>query len=179
MVNIGLESGSERIRREILKRNYSNADVIRVVNLARGYGLKITFFNLIGIPTETIADFKETVRINRTCRPDRKFNFIFYPFPGTDLHHFCQEKGLLKKTLDDRQATRLAVLDLPGFPRKEIQKAFDYFEYYISSGYELEDIGMIDFLHKLHELLIRVPFYYSVLRPIIRHIKSKWLNHEV
>ncbi len=39
-VKIGLESGSERIRRQILKRNYSNQDIINAVELARKYGIK-------------------------------------------------------------------------------------------------------------------------------------------
>ena len=82
-VNIGLESGSERVRREILKRNYSNEDIISAVALARKYGLKITLFNMVGIPGETIADFKETVKINRLCFPDAQWISIFYPYPGT------------------------------------------------------------------------------------------------
>lgn len=70
MVKIGLESGSERIRREILKRNYSNKDIIDAVSLARKYGLKVFFYNLMGIPGETLNDFKETIGINRICLPD-------------------------------------------------------------------------------------------------------------
>ena len=41
-LSIGLESGSERIRRDVLKRNYTNDDFLRVVSLARKYGLEIT-----------------------------------------------------------------------------------------------------------------------------------------
>ena len=33
--NIGLESGSERVRNDILKRNYSNDDVIKITDLAK------------------------------------------------------------------------------------------------------------------------------------------------
>ena len=45
MLKIGLESGSERVRREILKRDYSNTDIIKAVSLARKYGLG--FFSTI------------------------------------------------------------------------------------------------------------------------------------
>ncbi len=68
-LNIGLESGSERVRKEILKRNYSNDDVIKTINLAKKYGLSYNFYVMIGIPGETIEDFKETIKICRICQP--------------------------------------------------------------------------------------------------------------
>ena len=68
-LNIGLESGSERVRKDILKRNYSNYDVIKTINLAKKYGLSYNFYVMIGIPGETIEDFKETIKICRICQP--------------------------------------------------------------------------------------------------------------
>lgn len=60
-INIGLESGSERIRREVLKRNYSNKDFLNVVSMARKHELKIHVFNMIGLPGESLNDHMETV----------------------------------------------------------------------------------------------------------------------
>ena len=62
-INIGLESGSERVRREILKRNYTNQDFMDVIDMAREVGLKVFVFNIIGIPGETYDDYLETVRV--------------------------------------------------------------------------------------------------------------------
>ncbi|MBN2532437.1 MAG: B12-binding domain-containing radical SAM protein [Spirochaetales bacterium] len=135
-ITIGLESGSERVRHDILKRNYSNADIINTVKLARTYGLKIVLNNIIGIPGETIEDFQETVRINRICRPDHTNTFIFMPYPGTGLYETCRKMGLLKGKLDTEMERRKATLDLPGFSRKQIQKSFIWFEYYIYRGYK-------------------------------------------
>jgi len=80
-INIGLESGSERVRKEILKRNYSNKDIISVVNAARKVGLKVAFYNMIGVPGETKADFEETVKLNRICLPDWHMTGIFFHIP--------------------------------------------------------------------------------------------------
>lgn len=96
-VNIGVESGSERVRREILRRNYSNNDVINFVKLARKHDLQVAFFNLIGIPGETLADFKETIEINRKCKPEWVLPSIFFPYPGSDLYFSCKKQGLLEK----------------------------------------------------------------------------------
>lgn len=133
-INIGLESGSERIRCEILKRNYSNQDIIAAVRLARKYGLKVNFYNLIGIPGETLDDFKETVRMNKICLSDFRYNYIFYPYPGTVLHSICKEKGLLRKELDTAAERCKATLDLPGFTKRQIQTSYLWFDYNFYKG---------------------------------------------
>jgi len=138
-VNIGLESGSDRIRREILGRSYSNDDIVNAVRIARRHNLKISLFNLIGVPGETLSDFRETVKINRICKPDWHFTSIFFPYPGTDLYRVCGEKGLLNKPLDPVDERRRAVLDLPGFSKKQIQECYDFFDWYIYKGFDPED----------------------------------------
>ncbi|MCK4788057.1 MAG: radical SAM protein [Desulfobacteraceae bacterium] len=134
-INIGLESGSERVRREILRRNYSNQDVINTVTLAKRYGLQIALYNMIGIPGETIADFRETVEVNRACLPNWHMTSIFFPYPSTNLHSLCKEQGLLNEPIDEKMERKKAVLDLPGFPRKQIQKSYIWFSYYVYNGF--------------------------------------------
>lgn len=136
LLNIGVESGSERVRSEILRRHYSNKDIIKSAELARKYGLKICFYNIIGIPGETKDDFMETVRINRICQPDSHYTGIFFPYKGTDLYSLCKEKGLLKRRLNTKLERRKSVLDLPGFSDREIQKCYQWFDYYIYDGYK-------------------------------------------
>lgn len=153
-VNIGLESGCERVRSKILKRNYSNEDIFKTVKLAREYGFKVCFFNLIGIPGESIEDFKETVQINRRCLPDWHNTSIFFPYPGTDLHRICTQQGLIKKELNNNLERRQASLDLPGFPKKEINKSFIRFDYYVYRGYRpLYKILMRVFILKVKSII--------------------------
>lgn len=135
-VNIGLESGSEKIRRDILKRYYSNSDIINAVKLARQHGLKVAFFNLIGVPGETIADFQETLKLNRICQPDWNMTSIFFPYPGTDLYSFCKDNFLLDGFLDTASERNKAVLNLPGFPKKKVQKSYEWFYYDIYKSYK-------------------------------------------
>jgi len=135
-VNIGVESGSERVRRQILRRNYTNQDIINAVVTARKYGLKIQFYNLIGIPGETIKDFKETIKINRKCLPERYFIGIFFPYPGTDLYSLSKNWGLIKEPLDIEMERNKAVLDLPGFNKKQIQKNYIWFDYNVYKGHK-------------------------------------------
>ncbi len=150
-INIGLESGSERVRKEILKRNYSNDDIINAVTLARKHGLKVSFFNLIGIPGETVDDFKETVRVNRICLPDRHYLSIFYPYPGTELYFLCKKQGLIDDNINPELERRKSVLDLKGFSRKQIQRSYIWFDYYAFKGYRpLYKILARVFLSQIH-----------------------------
>ena len=56
---VGLESGSERIRKNIMKRDYGNEDVMRMAGQARKHGHQFGFQNMIGLPTETEKEFME------------------------------------------------------------------------------------------------------------------------
>jgi radical SAM superfamily enzyme YgiQ (UPF0313 family) len=170
-VNIGLESGSERIRREVLKRNYLNEDIINAVQAARRFGLQVSFLNLIGLPGETISDFYETVKINRMCSPDWRGTSIFYPYPGTELHELCKKEGLLQEGTETEVERTTAVLDLPGFSKKQIQRSYVWFDYYVYKGTRpmhrtflrnlVTDIEAIPFVGSLFRALHSV---YSGLR---------------
>lgn len=153
-INIGLESGSEKIRREVLKRNYSNKDIIDTVALARKYGLKVAFTNMIGLPNETLFDFEETVKINRQCSPDWSGTYIFFPYPGTKLWSLCKEQGLLNEPIDTEMERRKATLDLPGFSKKQIQNSYIWFDYNIDKG--------------------RVPIYKLLLRVLLLKLITRW-----
>jgi radical SAM superfamily enzyme YgiQ (UPF0313 family) len=174
-INIGLESGSERIRREILKRNYSNNDFLNVVSLARKYGLKIYVFNMIGLPGESLNDHKETVLLNRRCQPDGHHTGIFYPYPGTELYNICIQQGLIQGTPDTHMERKQPIIELPNFSRAQIQSAYTWFNYNVYKGYR-----------PLWKILIQVitvkiqsnPRTNLVLRkivqlPVFRHLRAK------
>lgn len=133
-LKIGLESGSLRVRKDILKRHYSNEDILKTITLARQYHLKISTYVMIGIPGETLADFKETIACIRQCQPDRAGLSIFYPYPGTELYKLSEDMGLLTPNRTSNHERKLATLDLPEFSKREIQKQYDWFPYSIYKG---------------------------------------------
>jgi anaerobic magnesium-protoporphyrin IX monomethyl ester cyclase len=135
-INIGLEAGSERIRREVLKRRYSNEDFLRVVSLARKHGLKVYLYNMIGLPGESLADHQETVRLNRLCQPEGHHTGIFQPYPGTELYSICLEMGLIEEGSAVQRERRQPVMDLPGFSKSQILSAYTWFEYHVYRGYK-------------------------------------------
>jgi anaerobic magnesium-protoporphyrin IX monomethyl ester cyclase len=133
-INIGLESGSERIRRDILKRDYSNRDFLDVTAMARKAGLKIYVYNMIGLPGETYDDYMETVSLNRQCQPDSHLTGIFFPYPGTELFEMCVRQGFIKTPIDQRLERRHPVIDSPHFSKSQILKAYIWFDYQVYKG---------------------------------------------
>ena len=134
-INIGLESGSERVRREVLKRRYSNEDIVRTVETARRHGLQVGIYNLIGLPGETPRDFRETVRVNRACQPDWFLLSVFFPYPGTELYDRCRKQGLLERDPDPKLERRRPVLDLPGFSKRQVGWRRDWFPFLVYRGH--------------------------------------------
>jgi anaerobic magnesium-protoporphyrin IX monomethyl ester cyclase len=135
-LNIGLESGSERVRREVLKRNYSNEDFMKVVDLVRGHGLQLYLYNMIGLPGESLQEHRETVQLNRRCQPDGHHTGIFYPYPGTELHESCLRQGLISLSASTgRMERRQPVIELPEFSKSQIRSAYAWFDYHVYRGY--------------------------------------------
>jgi radical SAM superfamily enzyme YgiQ (UPF0313 family) len=130
-LTIGIQSGSKRVRNEILRRKESNSDIINAIGIAKKLSIKIRTHNMIGVPTETAADFNKTVAINRLCRPDASRLFIFYPYPGTDLCNICAERGLIKHIKDNVNERREPALTLPELPTGLIKRYYRNFHKYI------------------------------------------------
>ncbi len=63
-IRVGVESGSERVRREIMARPMPSERIERVFADARAAGLKTWSFNMVGLPGETPADAEETYALN-------------------------------------------------------------------------------------------------------------------
>lgn len=88
-VQIGVESGSDRVRKEILNRRMTNDQIIERVNICRKHGIGVATFNMIGNHTETFDEALQTVKLNSALGPVRCYSTIFIPYPGTALNTSC------------------------------------------------------------------------------------------
>ncbi|MDH4183820.1 MAG: B12-binding domain-containing radical SAM protein, partial [Nitrospinota bacterium] len=134
-VNVGLESGSERMRKEVLRRpEHSNDDIVQFCDNARKHNVEVYFSVLIGIPGETLADYNETVDLVRRSNPAHCYPYILFPYPGTDMFETARKMGLLDKEIDHTAERSRAVLDLPGFSKWRIQYEFIMFHFKTRKG---------------------------------------------
>ena len=96
-VRIGLESGSERTKREVYRRNMSNEAVLRTAREIVKYPqVVLCYFFIIANPFEDRQDLRDTIRfIANLPYPfySQVYNLVF--FPGTLLHERAAQEGLI------------------------------------------------------------------------------------
>ncbi|HOW96190.1 MAG TPA: radical SAM protein [Kiritimatiellia bacterium] len=94
-VRVGVESGNDRLRMDVLRKKVRREDIVRAFRLLREAGIQGYSFNMIGLPHETPGTIRDTIRLNQEIRPSTTFCSVFYPFPGTQAHDVCRANGWL------------------------------------------------------------------------------------
>jgi anaerobic magnesium-protoporphyrin IX monomethyl ester cyclase len=103
-ITFGVESGSERLRRNIMDRKVSNQRLIDAFKWSKDAGIITTANYIIGTPTETTEELDETIALHHQLKPDDFGYFVFYPYPGTPMYQYCKENGLLPDDFDNLPA---------------------------------------------------------------------------
>jgi radical SAM superfamily enzyme YgiQ (UPF0313 family) len=125
-ITYGVESGSERVRREIMKRWATNQRFRDVFSWTKEAGIMPTANYIIGTPGETVAEMRETIALHHELQPVDFGYFVFYPYPGTDLFQTCRENGWLPEDYLTRAANhRQSILNLPNVTKEDINKIYN------------------------------------------------------
>ena len=94
-ISVGIESGSQRVLREICNRKTKVEAIRQSFDIIKEYGLRTTAYTMIGFPTETRKEVFETIDLVRSCDIDVSIMSVFFPFKGTPLRDLCIEKGYI------------------------------------------------------------------------------------
>ncbi len=152
MIAFGIESGSERIRKELLNRNYSNKQVRTVTNLLHQYGIKFRTYNIIGFPSETREEMLTTLKMNLEIKPTFPWASIFTPYPETKLSDFAKEHRYL--------GTNFTYDDVPT-------------SFFNDTLLEKVDRNFILNLHSLFQLYTLIPWLYPLTKFILSFPHNK------
>ena len=95
IVKFGVESGSERIRRQILQRRMKNDSIVKALDTAHQAGLHTSVFLMIGLPDETRDDLMQTINLMARAKPGRYRWSFFFPFPGTKAYEISVEGNFI------------------------------------------------------------------------------------
>jgi anaerobic magnesium-protoporphyrin IX monomethyl ester cyclase len=90
-IDFGVESGSQRILDEIIGKKTNIAQIIRAFALAKKNRIRTLANFMLGFPTETYQEFKETERIADLIKADVYVFSIATPLPGTRLYELVNE----------------------------------------------------------------------------------------
>ena len=126
-ISIGLEHGSEKIRKELLKKNITNKQVLNAIKVISKYNFSITVNNIIGFPDETRENIFETIELNKKINAimggKHTVNvFTFIPFSGTELRRISIEKGYITGDEDiPLSFFEESMLTMPSLSKEEIK----------------------------------------------------------
>ena len=97
ILKLGIESGSERVRREVLKRFMSDEDILETIASGEENHLHTSGFVMVGLPSETREERWATVDLLARSGIGRFRTSLFYPFPGTEGHEQAVAGGYLSE----------------------------------------------------------------------------------
>jgi len=124
----GVESGSRRIRYEVMQRPVENDRFDAIFSETRARGMLVTANYMLGLPTETPADLAATFALDARLEPDDFGFFVFYPYPGTALYKRCVELDLLPDDHAERPAHhRRSTLQLKHLTPAQLDAAYARF----------------------------------------------------
>ncbi len=127
-ITYGVESGSERVRRQVMRRPVTNQRFRDVFRWTREAGIAVTANYMLGVPGETRDDLRRTLELAEELAVLDFGYFVFYPYPGTQLFELCRERGYLPADYLEREANhRESILELPDLTRDDIAEFYARF----------------------------------------------------
>lgn len=92
---LGVESGSERIQKmnnKIIELNKA----IRISKILRKKGIFVTNAYILGHPTETLNELRQTLRYIKEIPADENLIQLYRPMPGTPYFDICKKIGKVR-----------------------------------------------------------------------------------
>jgi radical SAM superfamily enzyme YgiQ (UPF0313 family) len=100
-IRMGIESGSDRTKKEIYNRPMPNKAVSKAVGIINKYNIISYYFLIIGNPYEEREDLMETARFLASLpKPFYIQTFNLVLLPGTHLYKRAVSDGLIKSAVD-------------------------------------------------------------------------------
>ncbi|MCE9594679.1 MAG: B12-binding domain-containing radical SAM protein [Planctomycetes bacterium] len=96
ILKLGIESGSPRVRKEVLQRFMTDTDILKTVEAAEKNGLHTSGFLMVGLPYETHEERWQTVDLLAKSGIGRFRTSLFFPFPGTESHRLALQGGYIR-----------------------------------------------------------------------------------
>jgi anaerobic magnesium-protoporphyrin IX monomethyl ester cyclase len=147
-VNLGIECGDEKVRRELLDRPMSDEQIVSACTWLHRQGIRILADNMLGLPGTTLETDLKTLRLNQRCDVEYPLAMLFQPYPGTRLGERARHDGQWDGDVEQIGSN-----------------------YYLRSPLRLGDANeqrIRENLHKWFALLVEAPGLEQLVRPLLR-----------
>lgn len=174
MVAFGVESGSERIRTQILGRKYTNEKVIEAAETLRKHGVQYRTYNIVGFPGESREEMLATLELNLKIRPEFPWASIYTPYPRTELADYCVENGYLDDSFsfDDVPLSFFNDTILKNVDRSFIRNIHAFFQIFV----------LFPFLYPLFKWVLYVPhnrFFGFIFKAVYSYVCVRSENRTI
>jgi len=114
LLMFGLQSASEKIRFNFLKRFESNKEVEKAASDCHRARLSFSIDHIFNIPTEGLSEYEEAISFYNKLRPSIINTYWLQYFPGTEIIQTAIKEGIIKKSMvreinEGRTSTSLVV----------------------------------------------------------------------
>ncbi len=107
-VSLAIESGSQRVLREIIRKPLKLSSLFPVVRELKKNGIHCRGFFLIGLPGETKKEICDTILLSHFLRLDQNEIMVALPYPGTRLYETCCTGNFFSQDFDVKNLTNNA-----------------------------------------------------------------------
>jgi len=94
-IHFGVETGNARVVKE-LQKGTSIEQVEKAFDICKKYKIKTLAYFMMGNPTETMDDVKDTLAVSRRIKPDFMQMTILSPFPATQIYLRALQEGVIE-----------------------------------------------------------------------------------
>lgn len=94
-IHFGVETANPRVVKE-LQKGTTNLQVEKAFDMCKRHGIKTLAYFMMGNPTETLEDVKETLALSRRIKPDFMQMTILSPFPATQIYLRALQEGVVE-----------------------------------------------------------------------------------
>lgn len=142
-LTFAIESASEKIRRILLNRFMTDEQIFAGVKVLKKYRIPFRTQQMLGLPTTTVKDDLELLKMNCKIKPMIAWTSIFSPIRGTPIAEYCVENGYYDGRNDDIADTLFShsVLKFPEERKKQIVMLNRIFAVltYLPRGWEIAE----------------------------------------
>ena len=139
-VQIGVETGDEILRNNIINKGINDSQIKKAIRLVKDQGIQVFIFIMIGIPGETIQSILKTVNLITELKPYLIRPTFYVPIPCTPLYEYCIQHNLLRKNRIIKNHFSESALQLPTIPDDVLLKHKILLPWYIN-----RNLGLIKY----------------------------------
>jgi len=131
LIHFGIESGDEKIRKEVVKKGlFNNKQIYKVITLCRKHDIKFGGYFMIGHPGEDKKQMEQTKKMILGSGIDLLGLSIPTPFPGSELYEIAEQTNIINEEIIDKFARKELgegyVGNYPVFVSEKVSREYVY-----------------------------------------------------